>query len=111
MNNRIDPTFKQVPSEIVSMNVIYQLFSSFINRVDKSVAHHHFGQQNKSITAKVLEQNRMKLDALHSHTCFFKWANPGLFLFIFGLFKQTIQFLQQINVKKCHVHPVYGPGI
>ena len=32
---------------------------------------------------------------------FFKknWANPGLFLFIFGLFKQTIQFLKQMNVK------------
>ena len=31
-----------------------------------------------------------------------KWANPGLFLFIFGLFKQTsLQFLQQIHVKKC----------
>ena len=29
-----------------------------------------------------------------------KWAYPGLF-FIFGLFKQTIHFLQQINVKKC----------
>ena len=42
---------------------------------------------------------------------FFKWANPGLFLFIFGLFKQTIQFLQQINVKKCHVHPVSSAGI
>ena len=39
-----------------------------------------------------------------------KWANPRLFLFIFGLFKQTlIQFLQQINVK--NVHPVYGTGI
>ena len=33
------------------------------------------------------------------------------FSFIFGLFKQTIQFLQQINVKKCHVHPVSGAGI
>ena len=33
---------------------------------------------------------------------FFKWANPGIFLFIFGLFKQTsIQFLQQIYVEKC----------
>ena len=31
---------------------------------------------------------------------FLKWANTGLFLFIFGLFKQTIQFLQFINVKK-----------
>ena len=32
-----------------------------------------------------------------------------LFSFIFGFFKQTIQFLQQINVK--NVHPVYGAGI
>ena len=30
---------------------------------------------------------------------FKKWANPGLFLFIFSLFKQTIQLLQQFNVK------------
>ena len=36
---------------------------------------------------------------------------PASFSFIFGLFKQTIQFLQQINVKKRHVHPVYGAGI
>ena len=40
---------------------------------------------------------------------FKKWANPGLFSFIFGLFKQTLIFLQQIDVKK--VHPVYGAGI
>ena len=26
--------------------------------------------------------------------------------FVFGLFKQTIQFLQEINEKKCQVHPV-----
>ena len=32
---------------------------------------------------------------------FFEWANSASFLFIFGLFKQTVQFLQQINVKKC----------
>ena len=36
---------------------------------------------------------------------FKKWANPGLFFVYFRLFKQTIQFLQQINVK--NVHPVY----
>ena len=37
---------------------------------------------------------------------------PASFSFIFGLFKQTLlQFLQQIYVKKCHVHPVYGAGI
>ena len=33
---------------------------------------------------------------------FKKWANPGLLLFIFDLFKQTsLQILQQIHVKKC----------
>ena len=32
------------------------------------------------------------------------WANPGLFfVFIFGLFEQTIPFLQQINANKCPV--------
>ena len=37
-------------------------------------------------------------------------ANPGLFSFIFGLFKQTsLNFLQQINVKKYHVHPGLRP--
>ena len=30
-----------------------------------------------------------------------KWAFPGLFSFIFSLFKQTTQFLQQINANKC----------
>ena len=32
---------------------------------------------------------------------FKKWANPGLFFIYFCLFKHTLQFLQQINVKKC----------
>ena len=32
---------------------------------------------------------------------FKKWANPGLFLIHFRLFKQMLQFLQQIYVKKC----------
>ena len=37
---------------------------------------------------------------------------PASFSFIFGLFKHTaIQFLQQINVKKCQFHTVYGAGI
>ena len=44
---------------------------------------------------------------------FFKnGPTPASFLFfIFGLSKQTIQFLQQIKVKKRHVHPAYGTGI
>ena len=42
---------------------------------------------------------------------FKKWANSGLFLFMFGLFKQTSIYLQQINVKKCRFDPVYGARI
>ena len=38
-----------------------------------------------------------------------KWANPGLFFVYFRLFKQTLQLLQQINVK--HVHPVTSAAI
>ena len=41
---------------------------------------------------------------------FFKWVT-AFFPFIFGLFKQTIHFLQQINAKNVNVHPAYGPGI
>ena len=44
----------------------------------------------------------------HMHPLFFKkWVNPASFSFIF---KQTIRFLQQINVKKClTVHLVFEP--
>ena len=42
--------------------------------------------------------------------CFFKkWANTRLVFIYFRLFKQTIQFLQQLNVK--NGRPVYGAGI
>ena len=34
---------------------------------------------------------------------------PASFLFIFGLIKPAIQFLQEINVK--NVHPIYGARI
>ena len=33
--------------------------------------------------------------------CFFNGPTPASFSFIFGLFKQTLQFLQQLYVKKC----------
>ena len=43
--------------------------------------------------------------------CFFKknGPTPASFLFLFRVFKPTIQFLQQIYVK--NVHPVNGAGI
>ena len=45
------------------------------------------------------------LEALGHHV-FYKWANPGLLLFIHGLFNLIKQFVQEINVKK--VHLVFG---
>ena len=42
---------------------------------------------------------------------FFKIGQPGLFFVYFLLFKQTIQLLQQVNVKKCQDHPVYSTWI
>ena len=49
------------------------------------------------------KQTNATLDEMCSiYLLFFqKWANPGLFLIYFRLFKHTLQFLQQINVKKC----------
>ena len=44
----------------------------------------------------------------HSYV-FLNWPTPASFSFILGLFKQTLQFLQQMYVK--NVHPVYGAGI
>ena len=44
------------------------------------------------------------LNARKARSDFFykKWANPGLFfLYLLVFFKQTLLFLQQINVKKC----------
>ena len=42
---------------------------------------------------------------------FLNWANPGLFFVYFRSFQTNNTILQQINVKKCHVHPVSGAGI
>ena len=46
-----------------------------------------------------------------------KWANPGLFLIYFRSFQTnknfeqtSLQFLQQINVKKCHSIQFSAPG-
>ena len=38
-------------------------------------------------------------------------ANPGLFFIYFRPFQTNNTILKQINVKKCHVHPVYGARI
>ena len=36
------------------------------------------------------------------YLCFFKFAIPGLFSICFRLFKRTLKFVQQINVKNIH---------
>ena len=38
-----------------------------------------------------------------------KWANPASFSFIFGLLKQTVQFLQRIYQKNTHRMPGFEP--
>ena len=43
-----------------------------------------------------------------THSVFF-WPTPASF-FIFGLFKQTIQFLQQMNVKNVKSIQYPAPG-
>ena len=54
---------------------------------------------------KIIESLRDKVITLCRYKVFFKNVpTPASFRF-----KQTIQFLQQINVK--NVHPVYGAGI
>ena len=51
-------------------------------------------------------------DCMMEASCFLKNVSiAATFSFIFSLFKQTIQFIKQINVKKCQIHPVYGAGI
>ena len=47
----------------------------------------------KYVEAKI-ERNALRLNdtARALMNKLFKWANPGLFLFIFSLFKQTIHF-------------------
>ena len=43
---------------------------------------------------------------------FYIMGHPRPLFRLFSVFfKQAIQFLQQINVKKCHVHPVSGARI
>ena len=63
---------------------------------------------------KIPKRNRPRLAHFWNTYGLFKKMGqpPASFSFIFGLLKQTsLQFLQLINVKKCHVHPVYGVGI
>ena len=48
---------------------------------------------------------------LTQHQSYLLKMGQPYFSFIFILLKETIQFLEQINVKKSHNHPVYGAGI
>ena len=69
-------------------------------------------QHEKCLITSTTENTNFKISTfsgLWRQRNFFKWAIPGLFFVYFCLFKQTLQFLQQINVK--NVHPEYGAGI
>ena len=92
-----------IPVEKWMIFTTLQKLPKNVGDLGKSKALESCPKSNKSpnlvtlLNAYVLEKN------------VFKWANPGLFLFYFCLFKQTLQFLQQINVK--NVHPVSGTRI
>ena len=83
---------------------LFRLFLSF--------SHYNFNKQKlKKAQMVCLVGSRQNHGAMTATSSIVFGPTPASFSFIFGLFKQTIQFLQQINVKKCHVHPVYGAGI
>ena len=61
-----------------------------------TIQSHRVGQMKNDFEA------RKKIGKILLVTFFLKkWANTGLFFIYFRLFKQTLQFLQQTNVKKC----------
>ena len=63
-----------------------------------------------SIGIEKTKINELRLPIAHLKTTLFKkWAIPGLFFVYFRLFKQTLIFLQQMNMK--NVRPAYGAGI
>ena len=62
----------------------------------------------KSSQVKIKIRLSPKYENILQHN-FFKWPKPGLFFIYFSLFKQTLPFLQKINVK--NVHPEYGTRI
>ena len=62
------------------------------------------------VIAESSERTNMRI--FQSYSFFKNGPTQASFLFIFNHFKQTIQFLQQINVKKClNVHLVYDARI
>ena len=57
---------------------------------------------------KSLQASDKSYSAIVVTQFFKKWANPGLFFVYFCLFKQALQFLQQINVKNVIQCPAPG---
>ena len=66
----------------------------------------------KKISMLGLPENlgKLYLPILGNHS-FLKMGHPRPLFHLFSSFQATLQFLKQINVKKCHVHPVSGVGI
>ena len=68
-----------------------------------------FSQNWEVILAALPLLNQIGNQCDVGHLFFCKWAIPGPFFDYLRLFKQIIQFLQQINAK--NVYPVYCAGI
>ena len=87
-------------------NVIIWHFLYHIHQVCVKVYNVLFDQQYTIIILQRLRRTFYQANFLFSNG-----PNSTSFSFIFVFFKQTLQSLQQIYVKKCDDHPVYSAGI
>ena len=63
------------------------------------------------INNTIIILQRLRRTFYQANFLFSNGPNSTSFSFIFVFFKQTLQSLQQIYVKKCDDHPVYSAGI
>ena len=85
-----------------------------IYSIVRDISHYwcrHFVANNEPIPPIKFFSKKSLNGGLRFEICFFlkKWAIPSFFFVYFCVFKQAIQFLQQIYAK--NVHPVYGARI
>ena len=98
-----DKRARTLKRNCVRLHSVYLLGKYFLSSV---CAKYDFNFLNLLILQSIVQNCRQKLTNLRSRPngdrdyFFIKWANPGLFFVYFRSFKQTLFFLQQINVKK-----------
>ena len=61
-------------------------------------------------TSRTNQGENISISSVQLLDYFLNWTNPASFSFIFGLFKQTIKFSQQINMKIVISSKYMAPG-